>query len=151
MKDFLNQELAAGDYVAGLYSGNETPALFKVIGFTPKKVSLSLIEDDDAKRSKFGRDLIKLDPATVLQQVALPFKDALGQELKVGDYAYGSAGEYIDPIIFKIIGFLPTKVLIKRVHGEMSYVHGNTRHPTDLIKVDGMLITMQKLKKENVT
>ena len=149
MRDFLEQELAAGDYVAGLYSANETPALFRVVGFTPKKVKLTLIEDANAIRSKFGRDLIKLDPLVIDELLYQPPKDALGQDLKVGDYAYGSAGEYIDPVIFKIIGFLPTKALVKRVHGETHYIHGNTRHTKDLIKVDGILLTMQKLKRQS--
>ena len=151
MRDFLEQDIEVGEYVAGLYSGNETPALFQVVGFTPKKVKLSLIEDDDAIRSKFGRDLLKLDPLVIDELLYQPPKDALGQELKVGDYAYGSAGEYIDPVIFKIIGFFPTKVLVKRVHGETHYIHGDTRHPTDLIKINGIMLTMQKLRKENKT
>lgn len=148
MKDFLNQELAVGDYVAGLYSANETPALFQVVGFTPKKIKLEPIEDASDSIMKFPHQLIKLDGDEVLKLFTQTPKDALGQDLKIGDCVYGAASDYIDPVIFRIVHFVPTMAKLEKIYGD-AYVHRYTRRTADLIKVDSKLLTMLCLTQEN--
>lgn len=148
MKDFLKQDLAEGDYVAGLYSANETPSIFRIWGFTPKKVRLEPIEDISRAILKYPTQLVKLDPTEVLKLLNQTPRDALGQELKVGDCVYGAASEYIDPAIFRITYFMPTVAHVEKIYGEV-WARGATRRTADLIKVDAKLLTMLCLTQEN--
>jgi len=147
MKDCIGQELVEGDYVAGLHSLNETPAVFKVVGFTPKKVRLVPI-DDGGNTTKFPADLVKIDPVAVLANIALSPKDNLGQDLEIGDYAYGSDGSYISPVIFLIEGFVPRHAKVKKVLSER-WIQGVTRLLTDLIKVDSRVVMMYNLTRDH--
>ena len=147
-KDCLGQKLEVGDYVAGIFPTNETPQIFVVVSFTPKKVTLDWLDNDDTT-SKFPQDLLKIDPAIMAQHLSLEPIDALGQKLEVGDYVFGSDASYIDPVIFKIVMFHPRKAVLEKVMGKRSYIPNKLRHTTDLIKVDPKLITMYNLTKGN--
>lgn len=153
MNDCLSQELAVGDYVAGLYSENATPAIFQILSFTAKKCRLVPASDiglGDDPKLKFGRDLIKLEPDTVNEIINQKPLDALLRELKVGDYAFGSGGDYIDPVIFEIVGFRPTIAEVKPAYTAGHwFVHGSFRYTKDLIKMDPKLVTIHILKKRN--
>jgi len=148
MIDCIGQDLSKGDYVAGLYSENETPAVFKVGGFTPKKVRLWPIDDPDRAALKYPHDLVKIDPTAVHANIALSPKDNINQDLAIDDYVYGSDGSYIDPVIFQITGFVPRKAVLNKVMGQ-KYVHGGTRLLTDLIKVDARVVMMYNLTRDH--
>lgn len=147
-KDCLGQKLEAGDYVAALFPDNETPHIFLIIGFTPKKIKVERIGTDECI-SKFPHDTIKLDPLTVVTHLDGAHLDHIGQKLEVGDYVFGSDASYIDPVIFKIVEFHPRKARLEKVMGSRSYMPNRIRLTTDLIKVDAKLLTMYKLTKGN--
>lgn len=148
MKDYLGQDLIVGDYVAGLYSENETPAIFIVQGFTPKKVRLEPTVDPDKSTLKYPFDIMKLDTETVEKLLCQNPVDRLGQPLAIGDYVYASGGEYIDPAIMQIENFIADAAEITKVMSNV-YVRGNTRYTRDLIKVDPRIVTMSVLKKDH--
>ena len=149
MKDFLGQELTIGDYVSGLFSDNETPILFQIVDFTPKKVKLQPVGDPDTTASKFPRDLLMVSKETMAKILEAPPVDAVGQDLAIGDYAFGSGGTYIDPIVFEITGFAPMTATVKKVYGPKYYVRSSIRLTTDLVKLDASLVTMHCLTKEH--
>jgi len=149
MEDFLGQEIVEGDYVAGNYSENNTPHIFQVAGFTPKKVRLLRLEDNTSTSLKYPHDLIKVCPIAVQQINALPPKDSLGQLLEIGDTVYTSNGEYIDPVICVITAFKPRMVKLKKVFGQFNLWNSSHRLLTDVIKVEATPeITMHCLTEE---
>jgi len=150
MNDFLGQEIIQGDYISGLYPENETPAIFIVRGFTPMKVRLdpTTYNPEDKRTLKFPVDLIKLDAEAVEKILVQNPKDRLGQDLAIGDYAFASGGEYIDPVIVEITQFIADAAVVTKVYGDV-YVRNDTRYTRDLIKVDPKIVTMFVLKKDN--
>jgi len=148
MKDCIGQELVIGDYVAGLKSENETPEVYEIYGFTAKKARLHPIYSPESSLLKFAEDLVKVDAAAVRASLIKKSFDHVGQELKVGDYVYGSDGTYVDPVVFEVVAFPAMHVKLKKIYGN-SHIAQARRFPTDLIKVDPLLVTMHCLTKDH--
>lgn len=141
-KDILGQELAVGDYVALMHSQEATPSIAQVVGFTPKSVKIrDTVSSMDSKRPPGG--VLKLSDEAVVAHFDADVKDALGQKLAVGDYAFGSNGEYIEPVIYEVTGFWYSKVVTKRVSGANSYKKNMSGH--DLIKIDDPTLLTLKI------
>ncbi len=149
MKDKIGQELAVGDYVAIFFSDDSNPAIRKISGFTPKKVRLKGIDTPTpAAGLRSPHDLLRLDKELTEKKMSSKVFDFLGQELSVGDMVIASDGCYIDPLIFKIKGFLPTEVQLKVVIGSHTR-YNQTGYSQNLIKVDGQLVTMAILNDKD--
>lgn len=146
MKDFLSQDIAIGDYVSALYSEDKTPAIFEVVGFTPKKVRLIAIGSDGTTLLKFNYDILVIDPAAVEYIIKQEPKDKLGQDLEVGDFVFASGGNFINPVAFKITGFRPTIALLEKVYGAV-WSASFERYTQDLVKINPALVTMHLLKR----
>lgn len=150
MQDFLGHEIAEGDYVSGISPENETPHIYSVVGNTPKKLRLMPLHGIAQTTLKYPFDVVKIDAVAVNAIRVQAPKDMLGQDLAIGDTVFGSGGSYIDPVIFKIDGFLPRKAVLAKVYGEHWVTGQTTRYLTDLIKVTATPeITMHCLTKEN--
>jgi len=145
MKDFLGQELEVGDHIASIESDNESPTLSVVTGFTPKKVRLRPIHDEEATGLRFPTQVFKIDATEMFAKLLYTAEDKIGQELEVGDYVFASDGSYIDPVLYTITELLPFKVRVKRLDNEHDC--RNTRYNNDVLKVDPHFVTIHALKK----
>ena len=148
MKDIMGIELSEDDYVIKFNSDSETPRIFKVIGFTSKKVRLAALNAEVGNYGlRYPNELLIIDPEILKAKLAETPRDLLGQELAIGDLVAANNGVYIDMLIYRIVEFLPGLIKTEHVYGNNCF-GTYTTVSTNFVKVDAETVTMLLLKRD---
>lgn len=145
MRDYLQRDIAIGDYVIGMQSNVSVPEVYVVEKFNPKTLKLREINTGDTK-SKKSHEVILLSDEEVEYYTSRPIVDALGNKLEEGDVVVSGDGEYVDLYAWRVTEVYTTKVEVEAIN--KSWRCSQVRYGHDFVKVPAELVTFAMLKEE---